>query len=315
MHRSILFWLLVSSGLAFFWPAESLGFDPFVTSKTLLWALVTITMFSLGTLVRADELRPLRQHPWWVALGVAAQVVIMPAAAWLVTKVVPMEPELAAGVILVGCVPGAMASNVLTHTARGSVAYSVSLTTVATLLSPFTVPVVISIVAGASTETSANSAMMLAVFVALPTVIGYFCSRKFKAVSDLTDKIGPAIAAIALLWIIASVVASSRAVLKDVGGILILALLVMNATGYAAGYFLGRVSRLPESFRRALSLEVGMQNAGLGTALAVSLYGQGTIATIPTAAYTFGCMLTGTLLATVWRRQSKQSSQQTGEET
>lgn len=108
------------------------------------------------------------------------------------------------------------------------------------------------------------------------------------------------VASIALLWIIATVVAANRDKLIAVSGLVVLALLVINLLGYLAGYLVGHSVGLPESFVRALTLEVGMQNAGLGTALAVSLYGPDTMATIPTAAYTFGCMLTGTMLAVRW---------------
>ncbi|QDT09005.1 bile acid:sodium symporter family protein [Planctomycetes bacterium K23_9] len=303
MFRSILFWLVASSGIAFFWPADAVGFNPFGLSRNLLWTLIIATMFSLGTLVRPVELQPLRSRPWWVGLGVAAQVLVMPLAAWLVTKLIPLDPELAAGVILCGCVPGAMASNVLTHTAGGSVAYSVSLTTVATLLSPITVPAVLSIVTGATAQSSTNTALILTLLVALPTVLGYIASQKLAWLQPIASRYSGKIASVALLWIIASVVASNRDKLQSVGMLLLLALLTMNLVGYAAGYLLGGSAKLPESFRRALSLEVGMQNAGLGTALAVTLYGPETLATIPTAAYTFGCMLTGTLLAIVWRRQ------------
>lgn len=290
------------------WPADSIGFDPFAVSRNLLWALIVVTMFSLGMLVRPDELRPLQSRPWWVVLGVAAQVIIMPMAAWLVTQVIPMEPELAAGVILCGCVPGAMASNVLTHTAGGSVAYSVSLTTMATMLSPVTVPAVLSIVAGATVESSTKTALILTLLVALPTVLGYLVAQKSAFMKSLADRFSGAAASVALLWIIASVVAGNRDKLQSVGVLLIVALLMMNLAGYAAGYWLGRGVKLPESFSRALSLEVGMQNAGLGTALAVTLYGPATTATIPTATYTFGCMLTGTLLAILWRRRSEISA-------
>lgn len=302
MHRSLLFWLVLSSGVAFAWPVEDLGVDPFVTPTYLLWGLVVVTMFCLGTLVRPEELQPLRQRPWWVVLGVAAQVLVMPLAAWLVTRMIPMEPDLAAGVILVGCVPGAMASNVLTHAAGGSVAYSVSLTTVATLLSPVTVPTVLSIVAGDSAGSSTKSALILTFLVALPTVLGYVAARRSNSLQQFAIRSNSKIASVALLWIIAGVVAGNREKLLGVGALLIAALLLMNVLGYLAGFLLGKSAGLPSSFSRALSLEVGMQNAGLGTALAVTLYGEGTIATIPTAAYTFGCMLTGTLLATAWQR-------------
>ena len=301
LFRSLLFWLVLSSGLAFIWPVDRAGIDPFGVSVELLWSLVVITMFSLGTLVRPNELQPLKQRPWWIALGVAAQVLVMPLAAWLVTQLIPMSEELAAGVILTGCVPGAMASNVLTHTAGGSVAYSVSLTTIATLLSPLTVPTVLLIVAGTTVESSTKSALILTFLVALPTVLGYIVSRRSPWVSKTFEKSGSRIAAIALLWIIAGVVAANRDKLAGVGILLIVALLLINFVGYFAGYVVGAIAKLPTKFSRALSLEVGMQNAGLGTALAVTLYGDDTIATIPTAAYTFGCMLTGTLLASLWR--------------
>lgn len=306
LFRSLLFWLLVSSGAAFVWPAETIGFDPFLATPALLWSLIGVTMFALGTLVQPAELQPLRTSPWWVALGVATQLTVMPLAAWLITRIVPMEPELAAGVILVGCVPGAMASNVLTNTAAGSVAYSVSLTSVATILSPLTVPLVLWIVAGAETEQSlSTAAIRLALLVVLPTVVGYFVTRRSPRLRDWFEKFGSVIASVALLWIIASVVAKNREYLMNVSVVLIVALLAINVTGYAAGYGVGWMSRLPERFRRALTLEVGMQNAGLGTVLATSLYGADTVATIPTAAYTFGCMLTGTILAVSWNASSR----------
>jgi BASS family bile acid:Na+ symporter len=270
----------------------------------LLWSLIVVTMFSLGTLVDPQELRPLREKPWWVLLGVLVQLTVMPLAAWLVTRVIELDDELAAGVILVGCVPGAMASNVLTSTARGSVAYSVSLTSVATILSPLTVPGVLWLISGVQAEHSlATASIRLAVLVVMPTVVGYLLSRKFNAVRSAASRWSSPIASIALLWIIAAVVAGNRERLAGVGAVLVVALLAINLVGYAAGLGAGALFRLPTGYRRALTLEVGMQNAGLGTALAASLYGASTIATIPTAAYTFGCMLTGTILAVVWRRR------------
>lgn len=303
LFRSLLFWLVVTSGVAFLWPPERLGFEPFALTSTLLWALITITMFALGTLVRPEELRPLRDHPWWTVLGVATQILVMPAAAWLITKIVPMPAELAAGVILVGCVPGAMASNVLTSTAGGSVAYSVSLTAVATLLSPITVPTVLRVVAGQIPDHSlGRSSIQLASFVVLPTIIGFLGSRNSRRLREWAQRWSSVVASIALLWIIASVVAGNREKLASVSSVLIVALLAINTIGYLAGFGVGRCVGLPDRYRRALALEVGMQNAGLGTALATSLYGVTTIAVIPTAAYTFGCMLTGTILAVFWRR-------------
>ncbi len=308
MYPSLLQWLIAISLLAYLWPVEQTGFDPFLAAAWWLWSLIAITMFALGTLVQTQELIPLRQKPWWVALGVMTQVTVMPIAAWLVAGCVPMSPELAAGVILVGCVPGAMASNVLTHVAGGSVAYSVSLTSVATLLSPLTVPAVLFLVVREQPQVSlTESSIRLAMLVVLPTVVGHLCSRHIATLRELAGKYASLIASIALLWIIASVVAKTRDQLTGVGVTLVFALLLINLMGYAAGWSLGWFAGLPTGYRRGLSLEVGMQNAGLGTTLAVTLYGSETLAVIPTAAYTFGCMLTGTLLANFWRSRDRAS--------
>jgi BASS family bile acid:Na+ symporter len=307
LFRSMLVWLLISSGAALFWPVERFGFDPFVAPGWWLWGLITLTMFCLGTLVRPNELGPLKSKPWWVVLGVVTQIVAMPLAAWVVTKLIPMDPELATGVILVGCVPGAMASNVLTHTARGSVAYSVSLTTVATLLSPLSVPFVLSLFAVETSPSQINpvqTSVLLFLTVVFPTIVGFFLARLHEQFDRWASRWSSLTASVCLLWIIASVVAGNRETLVSVGPVLVIALLLVNLNGYAAGYLVGVGFRLPSEFQRALTLEVGMQNAGLGTALAGTLYGAGTLATIPTAVYTFGCMLTGTVLAVVWRGMS-----------
>ena len=305
MFRNILFWLVVTSGVAFAWPVDTVGFDPFQATTTLLWTLIVVTMLALGTLVRRPELVPLRERPWWVLLGVLAQVLIMPAAAWAVTRIVPMSAELAAGVILVGCVPGAMASNVLTSTAGGSVAFSVTLTTVATLLSPVTVPTVLGIVAGDGSVVSMGSpletSIRLLLLVVLPTVIGFLLSDRREMICRWSDRYASPVASVTLLAIIALVVAVNRQRLADVTFLVVAALLMVNAIGYAAGDGLGRLAGMSPRYRRALTLEVGMQNAGLGTTLAASMYGIDSAATIPTAAYTFGCMLTGTILSMVWR--------------
>lgn len=301
--KSILFWLLLTSSLAFVWPEFGFAFDPFVMSKWLLWSAIFLTMFSLGGLVSPDELKPLRSHPFWVALGVLTQVTVMPLAAWLATKLIPMDEDMALGVLLVGCVPGAMASNVLTNTARGSVAYSVSLTSVATLLSPLTVPGILWVLSGHQSEGfRAQSSLLLATFVTLPTILGYFASARSERFRFVLKSCGPLIASIALLWIITTVVAANRDALQEASLGILLALLAINLAGYLGGYCVGSLSQLPSSYRRALTLEIGMQNAGVGTTLAVSILGSGTVATIPTAVYTFGCMLTGTILAVFWQR-------------
>jgi BASS family bile acid:Na+ symporter len=196
-----------------------------------------------------------------------------------------------------------MASNVLTLASRGNVSYSVSLTTSATLLSPLVVPVALRI--ALSTEQSIDTA---AIFVKLlttvvgPVLLGHALCRFSARLEAVMSRIGPGLANLAILWIIAVVVGLNRDRLHDVTGGLLIALLALNVLGYLAGYAGAATLRLNEPMRRALTLEVGMQNAGLGTILVLELFPEG--AAIPTAAYTFGCMLTGSMLAQYWSRRT-----------
>lgn len=313
----ILAGLVLTSSLAYLWPSffppsdEAPAWDPFLLDLSFLWALVTVTMFCLGMVVSRDELRQLKLQPTSVFLGVLTQCACMPALAWISVRLLGISGEMASGVILVGCVPGAMASNVLTMTARGNVSYSVSLTVVATLLSPVTVPLALSIVGGIATDgnsfNAVETAQTLGLRVVLPVVVGFALKELFPQVKRVAILIAPPLASVALLWIIASVVAGNRQQLSQIEGGVLLALLLINLAGYLAGYAVGGFARMPSAMRRALSLEVGMQNAGVGTALAGSLFGAGSQAQIPTAAYTFGCMLTGTLLAGFWTSVSGKS--------
>ncbi|MEM6778436.1 MAG: bile acid:sodium symporter family protein [Planctomycetota bacterium] len=298
--------LLVSSGIAFSWPSITSAHDPFLIHPWMLLALVAVTMYCLGIVLDRGELLELRQRPLSVLLGVLIQCTWMPFLAVLVVEALSLEGDIANGVLLVGCVPGAMASNVLTLTARGNVSYSVSLTTAATMLSPLTVPLTLMITSDLSASPSMMSpfrtAMILLATVVAPVTLGYFSKRLASTWSNALSSLAPRIASLALLWIIASVVAANRDRLSQVPLSWLIALLCMNLLGYAGGWFLGRLVGLPTAMRRALTLEVGMQNAGLGTALAATLFGTDSLTQIPTAAYTFGCMLTGTIVAGWWSR-------------
>lgn len=301
--------LIVTSGLALFWPTllgnlgiEQNGFELFSVSKAGLWALVALTMLCLGMVVERSELGELRKSPTSVFIGVLIQTICMPLFAWTATRLLQLDGELAAGIILVGCVPGAMASNVLTMTARGNVSYSVCLTAVATLASPVTVPLLLTVFTGsdvAGADPLATSRTLL-ITVVLPILAGFTTKELWPFIRKAAKRIAPILASVSLLWIIASVVAGNRERLFQVDAMVFAALAILNLAGYSAGWFAGKFSGMPQSMRRALTLEVGMQNAGVGTALAATLYGTASAAQIPTAAYTFGCMATGTLLAAFW---------------
>jgi len=308
LQRLLIVWLVLLSLVAFSWP-QWFGnvenpdglFDPFRDSEPYLDALIALTMFSLGWMLPADELRQVARR-WPVVLGgTTAQYTTMPLLAWCTARLWGLDADDTIGVILVGCVPGAMASNVLTLNARGNTSYSVSLTTVSTLLSPLAVPAAMWLtLAAAQRSVSGEASFKLLYTVVLPVVAGFATGRLLPNWQNAARRACPIVANLAILWVIAVVVALNRDRLAQASFGLLLPLLSINLLGYLAGYGAARTMRLPDRMRRALTLEVGMQNAGVGTVLALGLFPEQREIAIAPAIYTFGCMLTGTALAAVW---------------
>lgn len=324
IQRYLLLWLSLISLLAFGWPEaiaqlnavlpnegiDPAASDPFLRTSEwhLLRPVFAVAMFCIGGLLPRDELAQLKRRWPTVLAGTSIQYTVMPLLAFAATRVFDLSDGLTIGVLLVGCVPGAMASNVLTLAARGNVSYSVSLTTSATLLSPLVVPVALSLTLSVVTAFDPREAFVkLTTDVVGPVVIGHLLCRRFEGLSRFMASHGPTIANLAILWIIATVVGVNRGRLAGITPVVLLALLLINLIGYAAGWAGGTVMKLPNSMRRALTLEVGMQNAGLGSVMAMNLF-KDPQAAIPTAAYTFGCMLTGTVLAQWWGRNLPRDS-------
>ncbi|MEZ6123960.1 MAG: bile acid:sodium symporter family protein [Planctomycetaceae bacterium] len=311
LQRSILWWLILSSLLAWFWPRLISDFDPFLAVGSESFNVLIFTaMFGVGALLPTEEVNLILQRWPMVLLGTVIQYVSMPLLAFAVVRLLKPDPETATGILIVGCVPGAMASNVLTLTARGNVSYSVSLTTSATLLSPVVVPLMLWLVISQDVSYDGWTTMKLMLLqIVTPVVTGHLLSRRFTAFRRLSQDWASVVANLSILAIISIAVALNRSGVSQASGWLIAVLAIINAGGYLCGYFGGSMFGLDEPMRRALTLEVGMQNAGAGIALAKALFGADSPALIPCILYTFGCMLTGTVLATVWNRIPGRSNQ------
>ena len=303
LQRFILLWLVLSSAIAWGWPELTDAADPFVAAgntQGVLSGLVILTMFCVGTALPIEEVNQLRKRWATVLAGTAVQYITMPLLAWGVVSVLSPDPGTAAGILIVGCVPGAMASNVLTLTARGNVSYSVSLTTAATLLSPIVVPLTLWLTIDSSGFDGVAAIKTMVQFVVAPVVVGHLCSRRSTQARRIAKSAAGSVANLAILAIIAIIVAKQRANISQTTVALLGGLAVINVCGYLAGYLSAATFGSPEKMRRALTLEVGMQNAGTGVVLAQKLFPEDSAALVPCALYTFGCMLTGTILATFW---------------
>lgn len=301
LQRFLIIWLSLAALAAWSWPRWGIdAIDPFQwLSDRLAW-LIAATMFAIGCLLPRDEFgQVLRRWPQ-VLGGTAVQYTVMPslgfACAWLFGLAGPER----IGVIVVGCVPGAMASNIMTLAARGNVSYSVSLTTSATLLSPLIVPIGLYLALGRDVPFPAASvAANLLLTVVLPVLSGFVLCQAFAGWQATARRIGPAVAHLAVILIIAAVVANNRERLSAaLDPRLLGALLTINLLGYLLGYAGGWLIRIDEPMRRALAIEAGMQNAGLGAFLANTVFSPETA--LPCTLYAFGCLITGALLVQYW---------------
>ncbi|MDO4569698.1 MAG: bile acid:sodium symporter [Planctomycetia bacterium] len=302
LTRFLLLWLTLTCFLAYMWSEVFEGPNPFVMSSFVMQGSIALTMLVIGSLLPADELK-LVAHRWpKVAGGTLVQYLAMPLLALAAAHIFHLEGAYFYGVMLVGCVPGAMASNMLTLFARGNVSYSVGLTTSATLLSPIIVPLTLWLAVGKFVQLDAlEMSRTLLLTVVAPVSIGFVLAQYSALWRGIALKTGEIVANVVIILIIASVVAKNHDAFQDFPIGLIWPMLFINFGGYAAGLAGGRLLRLDRRMTSALMIEVGMQNAGLGAFLAGKYFPNEPRAALCCAMYTFGCMFTGILVAQVLR--------------
>lgn len=293
--NSFAFWVLAFAVLAFFLPGIFLPLTAWIVP------LLGLIMFGMGLTLKAEDFREVARRPLHVAIGVSAQFVIMPLLAWLLCQLFALPAEIAVGVILVGCCPGGTASNVMTWFARGDVALSVSITAVTTLLAPLVTPALTWLLASQWLPVS-FAAMVVSILkmVLLPIVLGLIVRRLLGARVQLAVEVLPLISVLSIVAIVAAVVAASQAKLAESGLLIMAVVMLHNGIGLALGYLAGRLLGIPLAQRKTLSIEVGMQNSGLGAALASAHFSP--LAAVPSALFSVWHNLSGPLLATLYRR-------------
>ncbi|WP_459618064.1 bile acid:sodium symporter family protein [Bordetella sp. 2513F-2] len=288
-------WVLLFAVLAYLAPPQFKWLGAYIVP------LLGIIMFGMGLTLSKDDFREVLRRPRIVAIGVAGQFVIMPALAWLLAKLLALPPEIAVGVILVGCCPGGTASNVMAYLARGDVALSVAITSVATLLAPVVTPALIYLLASQWIEVSA-SAMFWSIVqvVILPIALGvlaqYLMGQRIRVFVEAL----PLVSVVAIVAIVAAVVAGNQPRIATTGLQIFAVVVLHNGLGLVLGYLLAKACRLPVSQRKTLSIEVGMQNSGLGVALATAHFSP--LAAVPSAIFSVWHNISGPLAATLFRR-------------
>ncbi len=258
-------------------------------------------MLCMGLTLSVRDFADVLLRPKVVLSGVAVQYLAMPFLAWLVAKVLALPPALATGLILVGCCPGGTASNVIAYLAKADVALSVCLTAMATLLAVLMTPLLATLYIGQQAPVPTWGLFgSVAKIVLLPVTAGTLLNTFFGARLSGPKRLLPVLSTLAIVVIIGIVVSLNRNGLSEVGGRAILAVVLHNGLGMAAGYLAARMLRLKPAQLRTLVIEIGMQNSGLGVALAKQYFS--TLAALPGAVFSVWHNLTGSLLAGYWAR-------------
>ncbi|MDF1632153.1 bile acid:sodium symporter family protein [Mycoplana sp. MJR14] len=302
--KTFALWVILFAVLGFILPDTFKQLTPYIVT------LLGIIMFGMGLTLSLDDFREVARRPVEVAIGVASQFVIMPAIAVILTMVIPMSPEVAAGVILVGCCPGGTSSNVMTYLSKGDVALSVACTSVTTLAAPLVTPFLVWLFASQYLPVDAM-AMLISILkvVLLPLALGFALQKLMPGIVTAAVPALPLVSVTGIVLIVAAVVGASKPAIASTGFLIFLVVVLHNGIGYLLGYLAAKFSGLSVAKRKAIAIEVGMQNSGLGAALANAHFSP--VAAVPSAIFSVWHNISGALLANYFARVP---NEETGEE-
>jgi len=289
--KTFSLWVLLMAGFGFFAPQLFVGYKSWITP------LLGLVMFGMGLTLSAADFREVFRRPRDVAIGVVGHYLIMPGVAYLVAVALHLPPDIAVGVILVGCCPSGTASNVMTFLAKGDVALGVSIALVSTLIAPLATPSLVSLLAGKWMAINTASLFMdIVQVVIVPIVLGILAKTLFRKQAAASVKALPLLSTVAIVVIIAIIVGLNQQKILSNGLLILGAVVVHNLLGFALGYLFARMFGMSLAKRKAVMLETGMQNSGLGAALAAAHFSP--LAAVPSALFSVWHNLSGSALAT-----------------
>lgn len=295
VQDAFLLWVLLGALWGYVAPETA------APGKTWIPEALAAIMLGMGLTLTSEDLNSLRTAGKPLILGVLLQYTVMPIGAWLVAIAFGLPRLLALGVILVGACPGGTASNVVAFLARGDVALSVGMTTASTLLSPLMTPLWVWLLA--STWLPIDPVPLfwtVTQIVLIPVIVGTVIRRFWTPGPWILEGALPLFSMAVIAWIVGVIVALERDRIGS-AGIVLAAVIIHNALGLLFGYLGAWQAKIPQSRRRTVSIEVGMQNSGLAVALAIAHFGS--LAAIPGALFSVWHNITGPLLAAIWRRR------------
>lgn len=300
--------ILAAAATAMFYPQYFIQIGDFKLSGLII-PLLQIIMFGMGTTMTFNDFMGILKTPRAVVLGICCQFAIMPFLGFAIAHSFGFPPEIAAGVILIGCSPSGLASNVMALIAKANVPLSITITTCTTLLAPVLTPLLMKTLAGQLVEINFWKMMWdIIQMIIVPLFIGFIINQYFKKIAALLKNYLPFISMAGIALILMVMIAAGQKSLMNVGWLLIVAVLIHNLGGFLLGYGAGKLFGMNEADSRTIAIEVGLQNGGLASGLANQM---GKIATIGLAPALFGTTMniTGSILAGWWGRGKKDLSE------
>ncbi|MDX1942759.1 MAG: bile acid:sodium symporter family protein [Saprospiraceae bacterium] len=296
--------IFAAVAIALFYPQYFTQIGDFKLTNLII-PLLQIIMFGMGTTMTFNDFIGIIKTPRAVIIGLCCQFIIMPSLGFGIAHLFDFPSEIAAGVILIGCSPSGLASNVMALIAKANVALSITITTFATLLAPILTPLLMKTLAGQLIEINFWIMMWdIIKMIIIPLALGFIINQYFKKIAKALQAYLPFISMVGIALILMVIVAAGQKSLLNVGGWLLLAVLMHNLGGYILGYGAAKLFRMPEADCRTVAIEVGLQNGGLASGLANQM---GKIATVGLAPALFGPIMniTGSILASWWGRDKK----------
>ncbi|MCI6858528.1 MAG: bile acid:sodium symporter family protein [Eubacterium sp.] len=300
------------------WVNYQLFTDPVSNKFTSQSIILGVIMFSMGLTLTKKDFEILAKRPFDICIGAIAQYLIMPFLAFTITKLLNLPDAIALGLILIGCCPGGVSSNIMSYLCGGDVAFSVGMTTVSTLLSPVMTPLMVSFLASGTKITIQGLPMFVSIIetVIIPVAIGFVLNcllEKNKTYKEI-QKVMPGVAVLGLACVVGGVISSQGAKFFQSGIVIFIAVLLHNSLGYLLGYGAGRLTGMNTAKKRTISIEVGMQNAGLATNLATttSQFASSPESAIICAVSCVWHSISGTLLAGMFAQYDKHKNTEQG---
>ena len=269
--------------------------------------LLMIIMFGMGLTMKLSDFAVVFMRPRDIIVGCLAQFIIMPLLAFALGRAFGLSNELLAGVILVGTCPGGTSSNVITYLSKGDTALSIGMTSINTLLAPFLTPLLTYLYLRTSVEVDVRSMFMSIIqVVIIPIGLGLIVNKLFEKYIQKVQYYMPTVSVTAICLIVAAVVSHNSEKILSTGLIIFVIVILHNLLGYLCGYLVGVLFKMNMARKKAVSIEIGMQNSGLATSLAASAFPNMAMATVPGAIFSVWHNISGAILAGIFRRMDSE---------